>query len=191
MLKVGLDMAMNSCGVALYTNKKLRYDSFTIKKNEAVNLTVIERADKMIRWLDAVIGDKYKIRHELIIEDIFHGKNIKSFKDVSKIQGAFGHHYYMLTGKLPTFKMAVSARKDLDIRTRASKAEVQIYVIDRFSLCKIDKEIRSDVNTNLKLYQAKKLSASTFKSRMNTLSTKIKKSTGIDEHMADAIILTM
>lgn len=190
-IKIGLDMAQNSCGVAIYANKKLLFDSLILSAKEKKELDYIERTDRVIRWTDTVINGYYNKPHELIIEDTFLGNSFKSVENIIRVQGAYAYHYYALTGKKPILRMAVSARKNLSLRTRASKAEVQLWVIENVKLGRVSQDIKSAIDINLNAYLQKELPIRKFKIAMGKLSTLIAKETGIDEHMADAIILTL
>jgi len=191
MIKLGLDMATNSCGLCIMTPKKVRYGSFILSLRERKELSKSEKIERMTNWIFENIGKYFKQDHRLVVEDVFLGKNADAFKHVCRLQGALEHTYFRLTGKQIKYLMAVSARKNLDLRTRASKAEVQLFVIDKYNLGEVDNSIREYVNEQLQEYQNKNLSATTFKKRMNKVSTQIGKLTGINEHIADAIVLCL
>lgn len=194
MIRIGLDMASNSCGVAVLTPKQLQYDSFIIKGKELKELSKSEKIERMVNWVFENIQEHFKKDHKLIVEDTFLGKNAEAFKNVCRLQGAVEHVYFKLTGKHVHYVMAVSARANLDLLTRASKAEVQLYVIEKFNLVKIKgelAELAEYVEAQRAEYKAKAMNSSTFKSRMNKASKQIEKLTGIDEHRADSIVLCM
>lgn len=190
MYRIGLDLAYNTVGIAIAGHKKLLYDSLVLTPKER-SMSEFQKESLLVNWLLKNMKPYLAEEHELIIEDIFYQKNFQGFKMIAKMQGAVSFAYYKLTKKEPTFKMAVSARKNLPVRTRASKAEIQIFIVDTFKLGKISGEVRTEVAANLADYQAKKLSGTAFKARMAKVSTRIKNETGVDEHQADAILLTM
>jgi len=193
MIKIGLDMAQNNCGYAIHSGKNLKFDSLVLTAKEKKELTKIDRIKRMTDWVFTKISPALHHKHQIILEGIYLGVNAKSCMWGCYTQGAFIYQYARLTGRTDiSMPLAITARKDIeDLRTRASKAEIQIYVIDRFGLADIDKSIRKEANQILAEYQAKGMSSSTFNARMGKLSTRIKQETGIDEHMADAIVLTI
>jgi len=193
MIKIGLDMAQCTLGYAVRSGNNLKFDSLVLTDKEKKALNGFERVKRLTDWLVSKIGPTFHMKHELVIEGIYMGMNPKACLWGCITQGAFLYQYMRLTGvtdiDMPT---ALQARARVeDLRTRASKTEVQLYVIDRFKLARVSDEIRSKTAEHLEDYQAKKISSSTFQSRMSKVSTLIKKATGIDEHMADAVVLTL
>ena len=192
IFKIGLDLAQNTVGYAVRLNQKITYDSLVLSLKEKKELDDFDRVERLTSWVFTKLSAVLKKPHELILEDIFLGTNAVGYKKAGRTQGAFIHHYRQITGQKPKLIMAITARKEIeDLRTRASKAEIQVYVVDRFNLGEIDGKIRKIINDELNNYQTKKISTTTFKSRMTKVSKIIAKDTGVDEHMADAIILTV
>jgi len=186
-------MAQNTVGYAIRSGSNLKYDSLVLTENEKKEFDCFERVKRLTDWVFAKISPALHGNHQVVLEGIYMGLNPKACLWGCITQGAFLYQYMRLTGRkdiiMPT---ALQARAGVeDLRTRASKAEVQIYVIDRFNLAEVSKEIRAELKQCLDDYQAKKISSSTFNSRTSKISTAIKKETGIDEHMADAVVLTL
>jgi len=211
MYIIGIDLAYNSVGVAIKGNKTLKYDSLVLTQKEQEKFTELEKINRLINWLfDYLDGYIYKT-HQLIIEDIFAGFNFQSYKLVAEMIGAVRYKYFCLTGKDCIKRMAVTARKLANINAQSQKAEVQLFVIDKFQLSKIDKKVRKEVETLAPICKERfkkpkeKVSAERLKelkaehrrkknrakNKMNRLSTQIAKETSINEHIADAIILTL
>jgi len=210
MYRIGLDLAYNSVGVCIRNSKTLKYDSLVLPQKEQMQLSELEKIARLINWLfDYLDGYIYKT-HTLIIEDIFVGFNFKSYKVVASMIGAVSYKYYALTGKEPILRMAVTARKLAGIDTRSQKAVVQLFVIDKFELGKVDNVIREKVlrlapicnerfkkPTGVSKKEAEELKRKFNKGRnkaknlLARLSTQIANETGINEHIADAIVLTL
>ena len=208
MIKIGLDLAVRTCGLAILENKKLVYNSFISKEKDYFKLQ-IEMAD----WVFDKIKNYINLANILIIEDIYVGLDPYSALDAARVQGAVIDRYYNLTKKFPIVISAMQARKNIGLETGLSKAEYQLWVIDTFKLPGLTDEIRGEIirvgkyweqidnqikkdkknatktikdNLNFKLKELNKETKNTF----NKLSNKVTKETGISSHVADAILLT-
>lgn len=211
MYIIGIDLAMNSVGIAITGNKTFKYSSLVLSQKEREKFTELQRINRLINWLfDYLNGYIYKT-HRLIIEDIFAGVNPWSYKIVAKMMGAVSYKYSSLTGKEPILRMAVTARKLAGISARSQKAEVQLFVIDKFKLGKVNKEVRKEVLklapiclerfkkptgsvSEEKLKELKKEHSkkrNRVKNKLSRLSIQIANETNINEHIADAIVLTL
>lgn len=188
MLTIGIDLTLRSAGICILNGKKLRYDSIEVKDKSLSEFEIIKR---IVDWLFGIIDPYLQRKHLLIIEDVFYGKNFKSVKLAARMQGAFTNKYYVITGREPKYMMAISARKNLSVRTRGRKAEIQLFVIDTFKLGTVDADTRNELKELVREYTEKRISKYVFNKRTRRLSTRIKKQTGIDEHMADAIVLAL
>jgi len=197
MYKIGLDLALNSVGIAIARDDNLlKYDSYVFPSKEQEIFCPIEKNYFLTNYIFSIISKYFSKNHLLIVEDIYlqmHGKKaqVDGFKHVAYIHGVVGTTYYAKTSKLPKFIQAVSARKNLAVRTYATKAELQLFIVDTFKLGQIDKTTRQTIYTNLELYKSKTISNAVHKNRAIKLSKTIESQTGISEHIADAIILTM
>jgi Holliday junction resolvasome RuvABC endonuclease subunit len=224
--KIGLDAAVRTCGIAILEveTQKLQYFSHISKEKDYFKLQ-IEMADWVFEKIGSLVDLKYKMLtssfhaddgvirdHILIMEDLYVGPSPLSVLDAAKLQGAIIDRYYSLTDKFPEIISALTARKKLGLETNLSKAEYQLWIIDRYNLAVISEQTRGEIirvgnhwerqykNLNdakkgapphikLKLNEDIKELNKETKNALNRLSKQLTKETGIDEHMSDAIIL--
>lgn len=211
MNKIGLDLAVKTVGVAILDEKRLVFESYTISSKK---LSVFESQKLMVDWVWEYIKPFLTEENSVVVEDVFSGINPKASINAARVQGALIDRYIQTTGKYPHLVMAASARKNIGIDCRWSKAQIQMYIIDKFGLGEIDKKTRSSIislpiqherkketfKTQMKgagkgrqkilkkqWYQTKK----EFDNEMKRLSTEVKQQTKIDEHIADAIVLAL
>ena len=211
MIKIGLDFAFKTCGIAVIGNKSLTYDSYDISSKK---INVFDAQQLMINWIWEYIQPFIVVEHELIIEDVFSGINPKATINAARTQGGLIDRYVQKVNKHPKLVMAASARKYVGVSARLQKAELQLWVIDKLKLAEIPNSVRSQVvslpiqferdkqkflsqnkvgGTGRKkilkklFFERKKL----YNKSMGQLSTEIAKLTTINEHVADAVILAM
>lgn len=185
--KIGLDLSYRAVGIAILSSRSLKYDSLIIKEK----LDQFDNTKRIVDWIFEQIDPYLFKEHQLVIEDVFYGRNFKAVKLAARVQGAVTNKYYTVTNQKPIYKMAVSARKAVGVRARASKSEIQQFIIEKFKLGKLSNSIKKDIKDTLILYKEKSISSSIFKNTMGRISTRIKKETGINEHVADAILLAL
>ena len=224
MIKIGLDLAVRTVGLAiLYEDGTLFSDSFTSKEKDYLKLQ-IEMTDwvweKIVKVIFTVenVGDGINKQtlneHILIIEDLYVGLDPASSLDAAKVHGGVIDRYYNLTKQYPEVIGAMPARTRIGINPRASKAEIQLAVIDKYNLGVIPNEIRGEIIRLRNIYEllkervkeSRKNASTILKNRLSKeqaegkrimdngfkrMSTQIKNLTGIDEHKADAIVLVM
>lgn len=207
MYKIGLDLAENSVGIAILNKKNLKYDSLILSSKEKRELDEFERGLMVSNWIFNYIKPYFKDDHKTLIEDVFYGLNCEGFKQISRLHGAISYRYYITTKKRVKFMMAVSARKLAKISPTLPKACIQLHVIGKFKLSNVRKEIVKEVRTlynNLEKLPKRCLKSwpedkrndvknkkKLIKNKLNKLSKVIERETGINEHIADAIILTL
>lgn len=210
MYKIGIDLAANSIGVAVINKRILKYASLSLSQKEQKKLDELDRINRMSNWLFEFLGRYINKEHKVVIEDVYLGLNFRGVKSILKMQGAIAYKYYALTGKKPEFKMAISARKEVGANPLSQKAEIQLFIIGKFKLKKIDIKTQKSIKLMRKRYENikskyRKLSTkekelkrkeykkiqSKFKTRMNKYSKLITEKTSITEHSADALLLAL
>lgn len=152
--------------------------------------------------------------HKLIIEDVYVGFDPYSVIDTARTQGAIIQKYWDYTNQYPIIISAISARKNIGLEANLTKVEYQLYTIDKFKLVTLSEELRGEIIRTSKhweiefnrLTENKKKASKIVKEKinkeikkldresknaLNRLSTKVKNETGIDEHVADSIILAL
>ena len=128
---------------------------------------------------------------EVIIEDVYYGKNFKSVMWLARLSGGVitgwvGHKY-----KVPIFYSASRARSLAGINGHSHKAEVQIFVLGKYKFAPKSKikKYQKMVDELKEDYKNKKIKRGSFKYKMNKVSELIMKETGYGENVCDAIIL--
>jgi len=127
----------------------------------------------------------------LIIEDLYYGKNFMSIKWLARLSGAVLSEWVDYTYKVPKFYMASTARKLAGINARSQKAEIQVFILDKYKFAtktKI-KKYQTQIDGLKKLLGNKEIKRSVYKYRMGKLSNVIFEETGYDENQVDAILL--
>jgi len=214
MIKIGLDFAFKTCGIAVIGNNSLIYDSYDISSKK---MNVFDAQQLMINWIWEYIQPFIVVEHELIIEDVFSGINPKATINAARTQGGLIDRYLQKINKHPKMVMASTARKNIGVSARLQKAELQLWVIDKLKLAQIPNNIRSQIislpikyerdrtrisaqikacgtkTTNKSKLLRKQIheTKKTYQNTMDKLSTEIGKLTTINEHIADAVILAM
>lgn len=184
---LALDVSTTTTGYVVMNSKLelLHYGQFSIVDR---NLTDIQYATVITKEAFKLIK-QFNIT-DLIIEDVFFGKNVGNLKTWCRVHGAIGMSWSVKHNE-PAFMMAVSARKLCGISGRASKIELQLEASRLYGLIKHSVHIAyySQFEELVSQRDCKKLTKNQFDYRIQKLSKAFEKETGISEHMADAIIL--
>lgn len=127
---------------------------------------------------------------DLIIEDVYFGKNVGNLKTWCRVHGGVGMSWAVKHNE-PVFMMATSARKLCGISGRASKIELQLEASRLYNLIKNSVYIayKSQFDELVAQRNSKKLTKNQFDYRVQKLSKAFEEETGISEHIADSIIL--
>ena len=128
---------------------------------------------------------------EVIIEDVYYGKNFKSVMWLARLSGAAIYAWVDNKYKVPIFYNASRARSLAGINGHSHKAEVQIFVLDKYKFVtkpKI-KKYQKLIDNLKEEYKKKKIKKGSFKYKMNKISQLILKETTYGENICDAIIL--
>ena len=136
---------------------------------------------------------------KIIIEDIFlayfRGKNqVKGFANLGRISGAFMATIGLILerdfSEIVELRLASVARPLVGLKGNCQKAEVQVYVLKKFT--------DIDVSTYeglIEAVQAKKhikdITHKIYKDRMNKISKLIEQETDFGEDISDAILLAL
>lgn len=128
---------------------------------------------------------------EVIIEDLFYSKNFPMVKWLARLSGAVITEWVDNKYKVPIFYTASRARSLAGINGRAQKAEIQVFILEKYKFTtktKI-KKYQTKIGELKKLLDNKEIKRSVFKYRMGKLSNVIFEETGYDENQVDAILL--
>jgi len=190
MIKVGLDLAHKTCGIAILREDKLSYDSKIILQK---SLSEIEISWQMTEWIFEQLKPYLEEPFELVLEDIFKGYNFDALKNTARTQGAVVDRYIQLKGIHPKYVTVITARKKVGVPIRAPKVAIQLWAMDTFKLGQIDPQFREHIEKTIERYY-QKLDSKEKKELsldLKDYSSRIAISNGIDEHRADAILLTL
>jgi len=180
-----LDLSLKCSGFAKF-NKNGRL----MKKGRIIPSKDLSNCMK-IHFITTKIKELFPNVEALIIEDLYYGKNFASIKWLARLSGAVLSEWVDYSYKAPKFYMASTARKLAGINARSQKAEIQLFILDKYkfaSKTKI-KNYHTEIIKLKIMLENEEIKRSTYKSRMNKLSNVIDKETNLGNDLADAILL--
>lgn len=196
MIQIGLDLAYRSCGIAVKTDTTLSYTSKDLSKEKYhCSLIVSHMAD----WVLSEIQPYLSFPHVLVMEEIFKGRWL-NIKQIARTQGAVMDRYVRVTGQCPELVSAINARNRVNIPPRAPKVEIQLWALKTFKLkSQIDKEYSEKITETISSYyellgvksKAGRKRLQLLEKELNKQTLKVAEITGLDNHMADAIVLAL
>ena len=181
-----LDLSLSCTGYAKFTD-----DGKLISKGRIIPAKDIDNLFKM-HYIVKNVRPKFKQMKQIIIEDVYYGKNFKSVMLLARLSGAIIYSWINYKYKVPVLYNASHARKLVgEVKGNAHKAEIQIYVLRKYNFLpeKAIIKYQEKVDELKETYKNKKITKGKFKYQMNKLSKLIDTNTGIGEDQADAIIL--
>jgi len=169
---------------------KFSEDGKLIQRGRIVPATDIDNYFK-IHYVVEKLKELYKTVDEIVIEDIYVGINPKSVIYLARLSGAVAYSWLEYKYKPPVWYNASHARKLAGINGRCQKAEVQLFVLEKYKFCskKDLKKYNSEVVKYYSMFKDKTITKGSFKYKMDKLSKLIDSETGIGEDVADSIIL--
>ena len=198
MIKIGLDLAYRSCGVAVITEDKLLYTSNDLSKDkEHCSIVIHHMTEWVFKQIQPYISLGATSDHILVMEDIFKGR-WETLKNIARVQGAVMDRYISITGKQPQLIDAVTARNRVNLSPQSPKVAIQLWALDTFKIGKtIDKIYLKKINETVENYYSIKKSKKKGDSKrlkliekdLDSQTVKVAQITGLDNHMSDAIIL--
>ena len=196
MIKVGLDLAFRTCGIAILGEDKLSYDSKIIRQK---SLSEIEISWQMTEWIFEQLKPYLEEPFELVLEDIFKGRNFDVSKNTARTQGAVVDRYIQLKGIHPKYVDVITARTKVGVPVQAPKVAIQLWAMDTFKLGQIDSKFREHIEKTIEqryqILDSKEkrhvAERRELKVDLNEYSKRVATMTGVDEHSADAIVLTL
>jgi len=200
MIKIGLDLAYRSCGVAVITEDKLLYTSNDLSKDkEHCSIVIHHMTEWVFKQIQPYISLGATSDHILVMEDIFKGR-WETLKNIARVQGAVMDRYISITGKQPQLIDAVTARNRVNLSPQSPKVAIQLWALDTFKIGKtIDKVYLKKINETIETYHSIKNSKKKndrnriklIEKDLDRQTLKLAQLTGLDNHAADAIILSM
>lgn len=146
-----------------------------------------------IHYVTDKVKELYTGIDELIIEDIYLGGfgNVAMLKLLARLSGAIVYSWIVEKYKIPKFYMAVVARPLAGAKGNSHKAQIQLFVIQKYNFANKDLINKyEDMIIEVKnRYKAKEIKKGAFKYAMDKISKLIDGETEIGEDTADSIIL--
>lgn len=180
-----LDLSLKCSGWAKFTK-----DGKLTKKGRIIPAKDLDNCSK-IHYIAVKIRGFLTGIDNVIIEDLYVGKNPKSVIWLARLSGAVATEWVDHKYKVPIFYTASRARNLVGINGRAQKAEIQVFILDKYkfiSKTKI-KKYQTKIDELKKLLGNKEIKRSVYKYRMSKLSDLILKETTYGENICDAILL--
>lgn len=188
MKVLALDISTTTTGYCILDDKlRLRQRGEFRIKDRTLSDTLYANAIK--NKVKAII-EKEEI-DDLIIEDVYFGKNVENLKTWCRVHGAVGDYWFEKANQEPMYMMAVSARKLNDMHGQCTKIEVQLEMAKAYKLVDEAKyyEFCGTLGKLLKEKKEKKISKNKFDYQVKKLSKEFETVTGISEHIADSMLL--
>lgn len=182
MRYVGIDEAINITGIAIIDENENLIFKHTIKSD--ISLSIWNRILNLISELSLYLeGDI-----ETVVENVYYGKNVLSFKNVLMFIGALRYFYWQRYKKDILLLLATSARNLVGLNGRSTKAEIQYFILQKYNLGDVNfqKEIKKDLEI-LKTLKIK----SDYEKFAIQISKKIELKTELTTHESDAILLAL
>ncbi len=194
-----LDLSTKCTGFAIFTKDGKLLKRGQISPDKDINIYF------KIRYIVDQIKNLYTGIDELVIEDLYYGVNVQSLLLLARLSGAVVDSWISHKFKLPTFYTASHARKLVGIKGNSHKAEIQLYVINKYKYapkkaieeygCMINQvknlmfvEKSKKLKTEVEKNERKKILAK-YKRQLGKISTLIEEETGVGEDQSDALIL--
>ena len=180
-----LDLSLKSTGYSIFTK-----DGKLLKKGKIVPTSDINNSLK-IHFIVNKIKSLFLNVEDLIIEDVYYGKNFNSVMWLSRLSGGVIFAWVDGKYKKPKFYKATQARFLAGISGNSHKAEVQIFVLSKYRYTTLTniKKYKVVVDKLKKDYKSKTIKRGTYKYQLDKLSKIIELETGIGEDLSDSIIL--
>jgi Holliday junction resolvasome RuvABC endonuclease subunit len=125
---LSLDISSKRTGWAKFTK-----DGKLIEHGDIVPDPKIEPLNKLhyvVQEVEKLFGNV----DELVIEDVFYQKNVKTLIYLSRIAGGVVYSWITKKYKIPYFYMAVTARKLAGANPRSHKSEIQLFICQKYNL---------------------------------------------------------
>jgi len=207
MKYIGIDLSISHTGLSIIDENEniLVTHEIVTDTSKSTWFRIISTIQQLSLFLEDFDG--------VAIEDVFLGVNFKAAKDAIRLSGALMYHCFLRTKKEPLLLMAVSARKLCGIKGTSQKAEVQLFILKKFSLAK-DSELKDyefhlyelltrhqhllvDLKRLKKIKEDESIirthckSINAAKRDITKLSVEIEKKFELSEHVADSLVLSL
>jgi Holliday junction resolvasome RuvABC endonuclease subunit len=194
-----LDLSLKNTGYSIFSK-----NGSLLEKNSIIPAKELSNSFK-IHYIVSRIEGLYNNITDLVIEDLYYGTNFAGIRELARLSGAVVYSWVKNKYKEPNFYMASTARKLVGINGRSHKAEVQLFVLEKYKFISSDKiekykEEYDELIEEFPIIPARKgvtveerkkskKNKGKLDYRLNKLSNKIWEETGIGEDIADSIVL--
>ena len=180
-----LDLSFSSTGYAIFTSS-----GALKKKGKIVPAKDLDKSLK-IHYIVGKIKSMFRGVEQLVIEDVYVGKNPKSIIWLSRLSGGVMYAWVDYKYIKPKFYTAVEARPLAGIKGNSHKAEVQVFILEKYKYISSAKlnVYKNAIKGIKELYKEGQYSRGKYKYRLEKLSKQMEEETGIGEDLADACVL--
>ena len=186
MRVLGLDASLTATGYAVLDERKavLKTGLLKFAREKSAQTKIVELTDAL-----SVLALKYKV-DRVVIEDIYYGRNAKSFKQLARLEGALIYKFTKMN-LVPTFVLAVKARKVLGLKGTVDKLELMLYWYKLLNLLpqKLITEVHSEFSKLRQNYYEGLLTKRQLYTRMMALCRQLQKIGKVSHDEADALTL--
>jgi Holliday junction resolvasome RuvABC endonuclease subunit len=196
-MHLSLDLSLKNTGYSIFSK-----NGHLVEKNSIIPAKELSNIFK-IHYIVSRIENLYEQVTDLVIEDLYYGKNFAGIRELARLSGAVAYSWCKSKYKEPKFYMASTARCLVGINGRAHKAEVQLHVLRKFNpeinlnnYIQEFKELKDSYpivtarkGVPLSVKAESKKNKTRLKAKLNKLSNRIYEETGVGEDIADSIIL--
>ena len=186
---LGLDLSSRCTGWSIFSKSGSLLDKGRITPDPKIDPLM------KIHFVVNEVKNLYANCDELIIEDIFLAGfgNVNVLKYLARLSGGIIYSWICQKYKIPHFYMAVVARPLAGAKGNSNKAEIQLFIAERYKFAKKEMlEKYQDMIVEMKnRYKAKDIKKGAFKYQMEKISKLIDTEIGIGEDTADSIILNI
>ena len=180
---LALDLSLSSTGWALFTNNKLAFSG-------SIQPPVKLSNDQKIYFIASAVKKMLVKNQDVAVEDTYFMRSrVTAFKELNRLAGAIIYLVEDITKKDICFYQAVKAREAVGLNTKASKYDLQTWVIKKhFPDINIKKYEKEAIDIR-KQYVTRKITESSYEYQLEKLSKHLGKDVGKTNDEADAIIL--
>ena len=176
-----LDLSYKSTGYAAFSK-----DGKLTRKGKIVPAKEIDKSLK-IHYIVGKIKTLFKGMDNLVIEDVYVGKNPESVIWLARLSGGVIAAWVDYKYTKPKLYKATEARALAGAKGNAHKAEIQVFVLEKYKYISAAKlnVYKNAIKGIKELYKEGQYSRGKYKYRLEKLSKQIEEETGMGEDAAD------
>jgi hypothetical protein len=189
MKTICLDLSTHRTGVAFFDDDKF-IKHFSITPSE--KLAPLRK----VKFIVDELRPHFVGKDECVIEDIFLGvfngfNQVVGFALLARLSGAVINEWMNLHDSIPTLYKATEARKLAGIKGTVQKAEVQVFVAEKFGFASEEQlhVFKSMIEGEYAGLQEQEFTKATWKKHMGQISAYIEGEIELGEDSADAVLL--